>query len=171
MASSAATTVDAYLDSLPSERRTVVSAARDMMRRRLPNGFEEGIQYGMIYYYIPLARYPETYNGHPLCYAGLAAQKNHYAIYLMGVYGDSASAKRFKDAFAKAGKKLDMGKSCVRFKTIEDISLDAIGDSIASMTPDDYIALYEKSRLQTKAGSRAVGKKPAGKVAKKNAAQ
>ena len=87
-----------------------------------------------------------TYNGHPLCYAGLAAQKNHCAVYLMGVYGSVESGKKFAAAFAAAGKKLDMGKSCVRFKTAADLALDAVGDSIASMTPDAFIAMYERSR-------------------------
>jgi hypothetical protein len=158
MAISTAKTIDAYLDSLPADRRRVISTVRDVVRRNLPTGYVEGMEYGMIYYFVPLTRYPETYGGHPLCYAGLAAQKNYNAIYLMGLYGDSDKAKKFKDAFAKEGKKLDMGKSCVRFKAVDDLSLAAIGETIASMSVDDYIALYERSRLRTKGGQRRAAK-------------
>ena len=158
MAISAARTVEEYLAELAPEQRTAIEAVRTVVKKRLPKGYKEGMEYGMIYYFIPLSRYPETYNGHPLCYAGLAAQKNYNAVYLMGVYGDDDKAKAFKDAFAKAGKKLDMGKSCVRFKAADDLALDAIGDAIAAMTPDEYIAMYEQSRLQTKAGQRKAAK-------------
>ncbi len=154
MVMSAAKTVDAYLKSLPADRRKEISAVRDIVLRNLPKGYVEGMEYGMIYYSIPLSRYPGTYNGHPLCYAGLAAQKNFNTIYLLGVYGDGARAKQFHDAFAKAGKKLDMGKSCVHFKAADDLALNAIGDAIASVSPDEHIAMYEKSRLQTKAGQK-----------------
>lgn len=166
MASSAAKTVDAYLKSLPEDRREAISTVRDVVRRQLPKGYVEQMDYGMICYCVPLDRYPQTYNDHPLCYAGLAAQKNYNAIYLMGVYGDGANAEKFKAAFEKAGKKLDMGKSCVRFKSVDDLELKAIGDTIASMPVDDYIAMYEKSRLQTKDGQRRAAKKaPAKKAA------
>jgi hypothetical protein len=154
MVMSAATTVEAYLESLPKERRSVISAVRDVIRKRLPKGYVEQMDYGMIYYCVPLDRYPGTYNGHALCYAGLAAQKNYNAIYLMGVYGDSANATKFKTAFEKGGKKLDMGKSCVRFKSVEDLELGAIGDAIAAMPVDEYIAYYEESRMKTKTGRR-----------------
>ena len=158
MVMSAAKTVDGYLASLPEDRRKIISTVRDVVRKRLPKGYVEQMDYGMIYYCVPLDRYPETYNGHALCYAGLAAQKNYNAIYLMGVYGDGANAKKFKAAFEKAGKKLDMGKSCVRFKSVDDLELNAIGDAIAAMPMDDYIAYYEKSRLKTKDGQRRAAK-------------
>ena len=159
MVSSAAKTVDAYLASLPKERRDAISIVRNVVRKRLPKGYVEQMDFGMISYCVPLDRYPETYNGHPLCYAGLAAHKNHNAVYLMGVYGEGENAKKFKAAFEKAGKKLDMGKSCVRFKAVDDLELGAIGDTIASMPVDDYVAMYEKSRLQTKDGQRRAAKK------------
>lgn len=158
MATSTAKTVDEYLASLPDDRRAEIEAVRTVVKKRLPKGYVEGMDYGMIYYSVPLSRYPETYNGHPLCYAGLAAQKNYNAIYLMGVYGDGGDANKFKDAFAKAGKKLDMGKSCIRFSRASDLALDAVGDAIASMSPDEYIAMYERSRQQTKAGRAKVAK-------------
>ena len=146
MVVSAATSVAEYLKSLPDEKRAAISTVRDLVLAKLPKGYVEGMEYGMISYSVSLSRYPETYNGHPLCYAGLAAQKNHNALYLMGVYGDDTNAKRFRNEFAKAGKRLDMGKSCVRFKSADDLAFDAIAETIASMPVDDYIALYEKSR-------------------------
>ena len=158
MATSTARTVEDYLASLPKERREVVSALRDHVRRHLPNGYEEAMHYGMISYHIPLSRFPATYNDHPLCYAALAAQKNHFALYLMGAYGSADSASKLKDGFRRAGKKLDMGKSCVRFKRVDDLALDAIAESIASITPDAYIEIYERSRLMTKAGARKAAK-------------
>ena len=154
MVSSSAKTVDAYLASLTPERREVISAMRSLVLKNLPKGYVEGMDYGMISYFVPLSRFPETYNGHALMYASLAAQKNFNSIYLMGVYGDETRAKRFKDGFVKAGKKLDAGKSCIRFKTLDDLALDAIAESIASMPVDEYVALYERSRLQTKAGAK-----------------
>ena len=146
MARSSASTVEEYLSAWPADKRAAIDAVRAVVLRSLPEGYVEGMEYGMIYYSVPLSRYPETYNGHPLCYAGLAAQKNHNALYLMGVYGDDTNAKRFRNEFAKAGKRLDMGKSCVRFKSADDLAFDAIAETIASMPVDDYIALYERSR-------------------------
>jgi hypothetical protein len=148
MASSKAATVQEYLQELPEDRRAVVSAVRDMVLHHLPDGYEESMAFGMIGYGIPLERYPTTYNGQPLAYAAIAAQKNYYALYLMGVYsGDKEQALR--DAFARAGKKLDMGKSCVRFKNLDDLPLDDIGRIIASIPPEDYIAHYEAARQQS----------------------
>ncbi|MDB4913061.1 MAG: hypothetical protein JWM95_705 [Gemmatimonadetes bacterium] len=155
MAQSKATTVNAYLAEMPDAQREAISTVRALVLARLPEGYEEGMQHGMIHYYVPLTRFPETYNGHPLCYAGLAAQKNYCTIHLMGIYADAPSEKKLKAAFEKAGKTLNMGKACVRFNSAADLALDAIGDSIASMPVDDYVALYERSRLKTKAGQKA----------------
>jgi hypothetical protein len=146
MVKSKATTVQEYLDELPADRRAVVAAVRDVILRHLPNGYSEAINWGMINYEVPRERYPNTYNGQPLCYAGLAAQKNHYALYLMCVYGNAKQEGRLRREFEKAGKKLDMGKSCVRFRKLEDLVLDAIGKVIAATTPEQYIAYYEASR-------------------------
>jgi len=147
MAISKAATVEQYLAELPEERRDVVSTVREMVLRNLPEGYRETMSFGMIGYGIPLERYPDTYNKQPLAYVGLAAQKNYYALYLMGVYGeDGAPARLLKEGFAKAGKKLDMGKSCVRFKKLEDLPLDVIGRVVASTPPDAFIAQYERAR-------------------------
>jgi Domain of unknown function (DU1801) len=150
MVSSAATTVDAYLAELPSERRAVVSAVRDMVNANMPAGYRESMASGMIGWCIPLTRYPETYNKQPLCYVALAAQKNKYSLYLMGVYIDDAQERTLRTAAAAQGKKLDMGKSCLRFKRAEDLPLDAIGELISGMSVDDYIANYELARAATK---------------------
>ncbi|MFO7693965.1 MAG: DUF1801 domain-containing protein [Vicinamibacterales bacterium] len=146
MVTSKATTVADYLAELPADRRKAISSVRAVIRKRLPKGYQETIGYGMICYNVPLSRYPDTYNGQPLCYAALAAQKHYNAVYLMNVYGDAAEAKAFKAAFKKAGKKLDMGKSCVRFKTADDLALDAVGDAIAAVPVDGFIARYERAR-------------------------
>jgi uncharacterized protein YdhG (YjbR/CyaY superfamily) len=143
MATSRATTVDDYIAELPEERARVVAALRNVVRKKLPKGYRESMEFGMISYGIPLERYPDTYNGRPLGYVAIAAQKNHYSLYLMGVYGFPEHERALREAFAKAGKKLDMGKSCVRFKSLDDIPLDAIGDSIASVPPDALIEHYE----------------------------
>ena len=156
MVSSAATTVDQYLASLPPDRREEIARVRSVVNAKLPRGYEEGMLYGMISWYIPLAKYPETYNGQPLCVAALAAQKQHLALYMMTVYGDPKLEQKFKAGFKAAGKKLDMGKSCVRFKTADALALDVIGETISKVTPDRYIDGYEKSR-----------KAPANKPAKK----
>jgi hypothetical protein len=147
MASSSAATVDAYLAELPPERRAVVSAVLDVVRRHMPAGYAESMAFGMIGWGIPLAVYPDTYNGQPLGYVALAAQKNHYALYLMCAYQDDAAEGAWlRDAFAKAGKKLDMGKSCLRFKKLEDVPLDVIGEFVARTPPERFIAQYEKAR-------------------------
>ena len=146
MATSRATTVENYLEELPAERRAVISAVRDAIRKKLPKGYREAMNWGMISYEIPLEVYADTYNGQPLLYAALAAQKNNYAVYLTSLYQDPADEKRFRDEFAKAGKKLDMGKSCVRFKRLEDLPLDVIGRAIAATPPEKFIARYESSR-------------------------
>jgi hypothetical protein len=146
MVQSKATTVDDYLNDLPAERRDVVSKVRQLILKNLPKGYSESMAFGMIGYGIPLATYPKTYNGQPLSFAALAAQKNHYALYLMCVYGDEAAEKKLRDAFAKEGKKLDIGKSCVRFKKLDDLALDAIAELIRSSPPEALIRKYEESR-------------------------
>lgn len=148
MAKSAATTVQQYLDELPDDRRAVLSAVRETILRHLPAGYQETMNWGMISYEIPLARYPNTYNRQPLSYVGLAAQKNYYALYLSNVYGNPEQAARMKAAFTQAGKQLDMGKSCLRFRSLADVPWDAIGEIVASATPDDYIRQYEAAQQQ-----------------------
>jgi uncharacterized protein YdhG (YjbR/CyaY superfamily) len=146
MVTSKAKTVADYLAELPADRRRTISTVRAVVRKNLPKGYKETIGYGMICYSVPLSAYPDTYNGQPLCYAALAAQKHYCALYLMNVYGDEPAAKAFRDGFKQAGKKLDMGKSCVRFKTADDLPLDVIGKTIATTPMKAFIAKYEKAK-------------------------
>lgn len=106
------------------------------------------MNWGMITWGVPLDIYPDTYNGQPLGYASLASQKTHFALYLMCVLQNSEQETILKEAFKKAGKKLDMGKSCLRFKKLDDLPLDAIGKVIASTSPQQFIAQYEAGRAK-----------------------
>jgi len=141
MARSAATSVASYLAELPPERRKVVAAVRRLILVHLPKGYEEGMGYGMIGYVVPLARYPHTYNAQPLVYAALAAQKNAYSLYLMCAYAETPVGKALRTGFKAAGKKLDMGKSCIRFKRVEDLPLDVIGAAIAAVPLETYVEI------------------------------
>ena len=146
MVSSKAATVADYLDELPTERRAEIARVRDLINEAMPQGYREGIGYGMIGWVIPLEHYPDTYNGQPLPYAGLAAQKNYNSLYLNCAYASKERAERLKAAFAAAGKKLDMGKSCIRFRKADELALDAIRDEIASTPPDEFIRIHEQAR-------------------------
>jgi hypothetical protein len=150
MASSKATTPEQYLEELPPDRRALISALREVVLKHLPAGYREVMGYGMLSYVIPLEHYPNTYNGQPLCYTALAAQKNYAVLYLMGVYADPGETAWLTEAFTRAGKKLDMGKSCLRFKRLEDLPLDVIGQAVARMSPSDFIARYEAARQSAK---------------------
>ena len=143
MVQSKAATVDEYLRELPSDRRAVLTRVREIVVQNLPKGFRESMNWGMITYEIPLERYGDTYNGQPLCYIGLAAQKRHFSLYLMGVAQSSEKEKWLRSAFKQAGKDLDMGKSCLRFRTLDDLPLEVIGQVVASTTPEDLIAQNE----------------------------
>ena len=144
MVSSSAATVADYLAELDSARRAEIETVRDLVNAALPAGYREGMSYGMIGWAIPLDEYPDTYNGQPLAYAALAAQKNSNSLYLNCVYTSAERTERLKQAWAAAGKKLDMGKSCIRFRRASDLALDVVRDEIASTPPADFIALYER---------------------------
>jgi uncharacterized protein YdhG (YjbR/CyaY superfamily) len=160
MVKSQANTVAAYLKELPPERRKVVSEVRKLIRRRLPAGYEEAMNWGVIVYQVPLKKLADTYNGQPLCYAGLAAQKNNYSLYLMCVYGHKEFQSRLHEATNQLGKKLDMGKACIRFNRVEDLPLEAIGDIIASVPVDQYISIYKQSReIHSRPAKRARSRK------------
>ena len=149
MVTNKATSVRKYLASLPSERRSSISRVRDVVRKNLPAGYREVVDWGMVCYELPLERYPDTYNGRPLCYAAIAAHKNHNALYLTNAYQDAGEAARLREAFRKAGKKMDMGKSCLRFRSSDDLPLEAIGHVIRNTPPEKFIARYEASRRGT----------------------
>jgi len=146
MVTSKAATVPEYLASLAPERRDAIARVRQVVNEHLPEGFEETMQYGMISWVVPLSRFPDTYNGQALAIASLASQKAHASLYLMGVYADARARTGFERAFHAAGKKLDMGKSCVRFRSADDLALDAVGQAIAGISVDDFLASYSAAK-------------------------
>ncbi|MBX9788883.1 MAG: DUF1801 domain-containing protein [Pirellulales bacterium] len=144
---SSATTVEAYLKSLPADRRRAVEAVRRVILDNLDSGFAEGMQYGMIGYYVPHSVYPPGYHCNPkqpLPLACLASQKNYLSLYLMSVYGDGPHWDWFHKAWAKTGKKLNMGKCCIRFQRAEDLALDVIAEALRRTSAAAYIANYER---------------------------
>lgn len=145
---SKAATPDEYIDSLPEDRKEAMTKLRKTIKKNLPKGFKEVMSYGMIGYVVPHSIYPAGYHCDPklpLPFMCIASQKNFIALYHMGIYGDPQLLKWFTDDYAKAvPTKLDMGKSCVRFKKPEHIPYQLIGELTAKMTPQDWIAMYEK---------------------------
>jgi hypothetical protein len=142
-----------YLKSLPAARRVALKAVREVIRKNLPKGYQEGMSYGMIGYFVPLSLYPNGYWGKkdvPLPFAALASQKQHMSIYLFCNYADPAEHETFIEDRNKSGKKLDMGKSCVRFKRLEDVALPAIGRAIRRVKVQDAIRMYESMRAPSK---------------------
>jgi uncharacterized protein YdhG (YjbR/CyaY superfamily) len=141
-----ASTVEDYVAELPPERRAVVQAVHDVVATAMPEGYQEGVAWGMVTWSVPLERYPTTYNKQPLAYVSLAAQKRHYALYLMGVYADSEKEQDFRRRWEAGGRKLNMGKSCLRFKALEDLDLDLVAAVVSGTSVDDYIARYKAAR-------------------------
>jgi hypothetical protein len=148
---SEATTVNDYLNSLPEERRIAISAVRKVILKNLPKGIEEVMNWGMISYQIPLSTYPDTYNRQPLMYVALASQKNYMAVHLLGIYLGEETRLKFEADYKSAGKKLDAGKGCARFKKLDDLPLDLIGKVVASTTVEKFISFFEKSQAERKA--------------------
>ena len=143
---SKATTVEQYLASLPADRRAALGTVRETILRNLDRDFEEGMQYGMIGYYVPHRVYPAGYHCNPrqpLPFAALAAQKNYMSFYIMSVYANSEHETWFRKAWAKTGKKLDLGKCCVRFRKLEDLALEVIGQAVRRVSVKAYIEHYE----------------------------
>jgi Domain of unknown function (DU1801) len=157
MVSSSAKTPDEYVASLPPDRRQAISTVLDVIRRNLPDGFEEGMELGMIAWYVPLERFGDTYNGRPLGLAGLASQKQYMSLYLNAVYGDPQLAEWFRDRYAQSGKRLNMGKSCLRFRSLDDVPLDVIGETIAKVPVDQYVAHYQAARGSARKTRSAAG--------------
>jgi hypothetical protein len=145
------TTVAAYLASLTPERRAEIDEARAFVQKHHPKGYAEFMNWGVINWGIPLEEFPDTYNGQPLCYVGLGAQKSYNSLYLMGAYESSTgeytspfSQKLLVDAFRKAGKRLDMGKCCLHFRKLDDLELTSVAQVIAMSTPKEYLAYYKR---------------------------
>ena len=144
-----ARTPEEYLAQQPADRRASLARVRNTILEHLPRGYEEAMAMGLITYQIPLSRYPDTYNGHPLWVAALGAHKSYLTLYLMSAAGDNDNEKRLRDGFRSAGKKLDMGKSCIHFQTADDLALDAVGDVIANTSVDRFLAMYESVKRKS----------------------
>lgn len=143
-----AASVQDYLAKIPADRRAAIEAVRETILENLDPEYEEGVQYGMIGYFVPHRIYPAGYHcdpKQPLPFAGIASQKNYMSIYLMCIYLETEHGRWFQQAWAKTGKKLDMGKSCIRFTKLEDIALDVIGEAIRRIPARKYIERYEKN--------------------------
>ncbi|MCZ6706183.1 MAG: DUF1801 domain-containing protein [Bacteroidetes bacterium] len=136
---SEAQTIDQYLADLPADRRESISAVRDVIVQNLPEGIEEVMNWGMITYEVPLETCSDTYNGKPLMYAALASQKNHMAVYLTGIYMSDERRDAFEKKYRATGKRYDVGKSCVRFRKLDNLPLPLIGETIGSMTTSDFV--------------------------------
>jgi hypothetical protein len=150
-------TVTEYLAQLDPERKQAISAVRELIKRQLPKGYEETMQYGMPSYVVPLKAYPAGYLGKkdvPLPYLSLAAQKRYMSVYLMGIYADAELARWFETAWKETGKRLDRGKSCLRFTSVDDLALDVLGQAIASLPLGKYVELYERTRGGAKKSKR-----------------
>ncbi len=147
-----ATTVSGYLAELPGERRRAIADVRDVILDHLPGGYAEAMQYGMISYIVPATVLAETYNGQPLMYAALASQKRHMSLYLTNVYGDADVEAWFRERYRATGKRLDMGKSCVRFRKLDDLPLDLVGEVIARTPMAEFVEIYRASRSGRKGG-------------------
>ena len=163
---SKAKTVAQYIKDLSADRREAITKIRAEILKHLPKGYEEGMSYGMIGYYVPHSLYPDGYHcdpKQPLPFANLASQKNHMALYLACIYGSESLKEWFSEAWLKTGKKLDMGKSCVRFKKLEDVPLKVVGQAIKKVSVKKYVASYEEAR----AASGSKSNKQAAKVGKK----
>ena len=149
-----ATTVTEYLASLPENRRRAMKAVRTVIRANLPKGLVEAMNWGMIVYEVPLKTCPDTYNGQPLAYAALASQKQYMSVYLMGIYGSDELRADFERSYRASGKRMDIGKACVRFRTLEDLPLDVVANAIGALTIEEFIAMHEQSASLRKARSR-----------------
>jgi len=167
---SKAKTVKEYLASLPADRREALESLRAVILKHIDPKYIERMDYGMPGWSVPHSIYPAGYHCDPkipLPYAGYASQKNHMSLYLMCVYGHTGEDKWFRDAWAKTGKKLDMGKACIRFKKVEDLALDVVAQAFKRTPVDKYIEFYEKTML---ANNKAAAKRSAARAKAKGKA-
>lgn len=157
MVTNSAATVEQYLAELPADRADVVEHVRGLVNRSLPPGYQEGMLFGMITWMVPLAAYPDTYNGKPLTYAALAAQKNYYSLYLMTVPAGSPGEARLREQWLERGTKLDLGRSCLRFKRLTDLHEDLIAEVISAVPLDDYVTAAKQALAARKRRGAAHG--------------
>ncbi|UCE98349.1 MAG: DUF1801 domain-containing protein [Dehalococcoidia bacterium] len=143
---SVAKSVKEYLLELPVERREAIQKVRKVILDNLPQGYEEVMNWGMITYQVPLSVYPDTYNKQPLMYAALSSQKNHMAVFLIGIYMDDQLRSDFENKYLATGKKYDVGKSCVRFKKLDELPLPLIGEAISTYSVGDFINKWKQVR-------------------------
>ncbi|MCE2543292.1 MAG: DUF1801 domain-containing protein [Acidobacteria bacterium] len=143
---SAATSVADYIRALPDDRRAAIETVRGVVNAHLPAGYEEAMNWGMITWQVPLATCPDTYNGQPLMYAALASQKRYMALHLMGIYTSPAARQAFEAAYRASGKRFDVGKACVRFRKLDDLPLDLVGETIASLPAGELVRLANAAR-------------------------
>ena len=146
MVRSGASTVEEYLEELEPGRREAIAAIRECVLTNLPDGYEEQMRWGMITFEIPLETFSDTYNKQPLMYAALGSQKRYMSLYLMNIYGREDLKEWFEARYRESGKKLDIGKACVRFKTLDDLPLDLVGEAISKTSVADYLEIYRASR-------------------------
>lgn len=142
----AAPTPEDFVSALPDERRDQVEVVRDVVRSNLRPGFEETVTFGMLGWVVPLSRYPGTYNGHPLGYVSLAAQKRHDALYLSCLYADPDAEREFRERWTAGGRRLDMGRSCLRYRRVEDLDLPLVAEVVGRHDADSFITLFERAR-------------------------
>ena len=145
-----ARSIDEYIDSLPPDRQQALEEVRKVILNNLPKGYEEELNWGMITYQVPLEVYPDTYNKKPLMYAALASQKNHMAVYLTGIYTDEKRREEFENAYRATGKRYDVGKSCVRFRKLDDLPLDVLAEAIAALEMDVFVDLVKREQSNRK---------------------
>jgi hypothetical protein len=165
-------TVEQYLATLPPDRRAALDAVRKEINRNLPSGYEEGVQFGMISWYVPLSTYPKGYGGNakvPLPLLSLGSPKSHMALHMLCFYGNPTLSAWFKGEYEKSGKKLDMGLGCLRFKTLGALAVDVVGRTVARVTPVQHVANYQAA--QEARGKGKTKKVPAKKSAKKAASK
>ena len=139
-------TPEQYLDGLDPDRREVLAAVQGVVQDAMPPGYEQSVEFGMLSWAVPLARFPDTYNGRPLGDVALAAQKRHFSLFLMGLYTSAERELAFRERWTADGRRLDMGKACLRFRRVDDLDLALVAEAVASTGVDEYLELYARAR-------------------------
>lgn len=172
MVASTAKTPQEYIDSLPEDRRDTIKKLRTLIRKHLPKGYKEQMRWGFICYEVPLSACPDTYNGEPLMYAAIAAQKRHYGIYMCGIYVIPRVFKKLTNEWKKRSTRLDIGKSCIRIQSWEKSEPDLIADAIASVSMEEFIAATNAATSTRKKNTakKKTAKKKVSKISKKKKA-